>query len=162
MSKTTRMLFVCSGNICRSPMAAAYMQHLVVERGLAGVFVDSAGTLGIDDAPPSLEAAQAMHEIGVDLSGHRSRGLRPSDLHSADLVIGMTHGHMAHMARWPSDAERHLIRAFEQGANPQVDAEDLDDPIGHDLDFYRGVRDVIVRSLDHLALRYAHEEEGAE
>ena len=153
MSETTRVLFVCSGNICRSPMAEAYLQHLIVERGLRGVFVESAGTLGINDAPPSQEAGQVMHEVGVDLSGHRSHGLRPVDLENADIVIGMTSGHMQEMSRWPSSAERHLLRAFENGAEPAIDAHDLADPIGHDIEFYRRVRDIIVRCVDHLADR---------
>ena len=154
MSDTTRVLFVCSGNICRSPMAEAYLQHLVVEKGLRGVFVESAGTLGINDAPPSREAGEAMLEIGVDLSGHRSRGLRPSDLQGADLVVGMTDGHMEEMSRWPSQAERHLIRAFENGVDPEPNSHDLADPIGHDIDFYRGVRDTIVRCIDHMSTRW--------
>jgi protein-tyrosine-phosphatase len=141
-------------------MAAAYLQHLVVERGLRGVFVESAGTLGIDDAPPSQEAAEAMQEIGVDLSGHRSHGLRPAALQEADIVIGMTRGHMTDMARWPSDAERHLIRGFENGRDVESGAQDLADPIGHDLDFYRAVRDIIVRCVDHLAARWGTESDS--
>ena len=160
MKEPTRVLFVCSGNICRSPMAAAYLQHLVVDEGLRGVYVESAGTLGIDDAPPSQEAGEAMNEIGVDLSAHRSHGLRPADLRGADVVIGMTRDHMTEMARWPSDAERYLIRAFENGTDPVIDANDLADPIGHDLDFYRGVRDIIVRCIDNLAVRYRSEGES--
>lgn len=153
MNDQTRVLFVCSGNICRSPMAAAYLQHVVVERGLRGIFVDSAGTLGIDGAPPSREAVDVMGEIGVDLHGHASRGLEPADVRNHDVVIGMTREHLAAMASWPSAAERVLIRAFENGPETAADPPDLEDPIGRSVEFYREVRDVIVRCVDHLVAR---------
>ena len=76
-------------------------------------------------------------------------------------AIGMTRGHMTEMARWRSDAERHLIRGFENGREPEPDAHDLADPIGHDLDFYRAVRDIIVRCVDHLAARWSRESDSA-
>jgi protein-tyrosine-phosphatase len=146
-----RILFVCSGNICRSPMAAAYCQHKVVEMDLRGVFVESAGTLGIDDAPASREAVEAMREIGVDLTGHRSRGLRRSHVEGADLVIAMTRGHLADMEAWPVLSERReLIRAYEAGPVARPDPPDLADPIGHGIDFYREVRGIITHSIDHL------------
>lgn len=146
-----RVLFVCSGNVCRSPMAAAYLQHRVAELEWRGVFVESAGTLGIDDAPASPEAIEAMREIGIDLTTHRSRGLTAAHLRDAHIVIAMTRGHMTDMASWPVHGERRqLIRAYEMGPTPAEDPPDLADPIGRGIGFYREVRDIIVRCLDHF------------
>ena len=74
-----KVLFICSGNICRSPMAAAYLRHVVSgSPGRRAVEVESSGTLGIEGAPASDEAIVAMEEIGVDLE--------PVDVCEGDVV----------------------------------------------------------------------------
>jgi len=146
-----KILFVCSGNICRSAMADAYMRKRVAESGPPVEMVDSAGTLGIAGAPASPEAIVAMAELGVDLSGHRSRGLDRSLLEHADVIVGMTQAHLAEIEAWSDSGGRlYLLRAFEDGSDPAADAADLPDPIGRDATFYRETRDIIVRCVDHL------------
>ena len=153
-----RVLFVCSGNICRSPMAAEYFRHHAAQRGLSHVIVDSAGTLGIEGSPASDEAIVAMREIGVNLSAHRSKGLTSEMLRNADLAIGMTRGHLEQMAQLdPQGRERQmLLRAFERGAEPNARARGLKDPIGRPLGFYREQVPLIARCLDHLILHLKH------
>lgn len=146
------LLVVCSGNICRSPIVAAQLRHRISVEGRSGWFVDSAGTLGIDGSPSSPEAVEVMREVGLDLSAHRSQGLRIEHLEWADLVIGMTHAHMMELASsFPRNAtDRLVLRAFEEGPDPYPDAPDLPDPIGRPLLFYRNQVPVIVRCVDHL------------
>jgi protein-tyrosine-phosphatase len=148
-----RILFICSGNICRSPMAAELMRDLVAKQGMTNVEIDSAGTLGIEGAPASVEAIEAAREVGIDLTRHRSQGLRASHLQASDIVVAMTGDHLVELAaRFPDgEDERVLIRAFERG--PEIDpaARDLDDPIGHPVDFYRAQVPLIRKCLDHLA-----------
>ena len=153
-----RVLFVCSGNICRSARAAAYFRHHAAQRGLSHVIVDSGGTLGIEGAPASEEAIVAMREIGVDLSGHRSKGLTREQLRNADLALGMTRAHLEQMAHLdPRGTERQLLlRAFEHGAQPNPAARGLKDPIGRPLAFYRELVPIIARCLDHLILHLKH------
>jgi len=150
------LLFVCSGNICRSPMAAEQMRHRVAVEGVTDWVIDSAGTLGIEGAPASPEAVETMKEVGLDLGTHRSQGIRVEHLERADLVLAMTHAHLMELASmFPRDATvRFVLRAFEHGAEPEPDAPDLADPIGKPLGFYRSQLPVIVRCVDHL-LRYA-------
>jgi protein-tyrosine-phosphatase len=146
-----KILFVCSGNICRSAMADAYARKRVAESGPPVAMIDSAGTLGIAGATASPEAIGAMVEIGVDLSSHRSRGLDRSLLEHADVIVGMTRAHLDEIENWSDNAGRHyLLRAFEEGPDPAPDATDLPDPIGRDASFYRETRDVITRCVDHL------------
>ena len=147
------LLFVCSGNICRSPMAAEQMRHLAGSLGRADWIVDSAGTLGIEGAPASPEAVEAMAEIGRDLRRHRSQGIRAEHVEWADLVIAMTHAHLMELASmFPRDpTPRLVLRAFERGSDPDPDAPDLPDPIGKPLRFYRDQVPVIVRCVEHLA-----------
>ena len=146
------VLVVCSGNICRSPMAEAQLRHRVAQEGHSDWFIDSAGTLGIEGSPASPAAIEAMQEVGLDISGHRSQGIRIEHLEWADLVIGMTHAHMMELASmFPRDAtDRLVLRAFENGPDPYADGPDLADPIGKPLRFYRSQLPIIVRCVDHL------------
>jgi protein-tyrosine phosphatase len=153
-----KILFVCSGNICRSPMAAEYFRKRAAWSGLSHVVVDSAGTLGIEGSPASPEAIAVMHEIDVDLSGHRSKGLSEGILRTTDLTVAMTRDHLDFLARsYPEGNDRRLLlRAFEDGPQPSPDGLDLDDPMGKSVEIYRQQLPVIVRCVDHLVLHLRH------
>jgi protein-tyrosine-phosphatase len=150
-----KVLFVCSGNICRSPMAAEYMRHRLGDVGLAHVIVDSAGTLGIEGAPASGPAVRILAEHGVDLRGHRSRGLDRKDLRTADLVLAMSIDHITEIERVSPDppGDVHLLRAFEHGVEPNGGAPDLPDPIGREDAVYRREFAVIRTCVEHVLLR---------
>ena len=92
MAEPFRVVFVCSGNQVRSPLAAALLERLT--EGLP-VEIASAGTLGIEGPPPPPEAQQVAAALGVDVSGHRSTALRPAVVAGADLVIGFERAHVA-------------------------------------------------------------------
>lgn len=147
-----RVLFVCSGNICRSPMAAGYLHHRIESEGLADLDVDSAGTLGIRKARASDGAVEAMAEIGIDITGHRSKGVKSKILADTDYTLAMSHDHLDFLAlRHPEgEDERLLLRAFERGRLPDANPLDLADPIGHPIDFYREQLQLITRCVDHL------------
>lgn len=149
-----RVLFVCSGNICRSAMAAAYFRHRTRFCSRDDLEIDSAGTLNIDGWPASVEAIEVMRESGVDLGRHRSRGIGRDDVEGADWIVVMTQGHLEELARrFPgSGATRVLLRAFEAGPTAQLDPPDLDDPIGQPMGFYREQLPMLTRCLDHFAL----------
>ncbi len=88
------ILVVCTGNICRSPMAEGFLQRLLAERRLrAGIQVSSAGIAGQRGAEPMPEAVTAAEARGVDISQHVARRLDPADVRAADLVLTMTSGH---------------------------------------------------------------------
>ena len=153
-----KVLFVCSGNICRSPMAAEYFRDRAARSGLSHVVVDSGGTLGIEGSPASPDAVTAMEEVGVDLTHHRSKGLTPEMLTTTDLVVGMARQHLEWIA-WNlqnGPESRWVLRAFEKRPVPDPHAPDLADPIGRPLPFYREQREILTRSLDHLVLHLKH------
>jgi len=153
-----KVLFVCSGNICRSPMAAEYFRHRASRSGLSHVVVESAGTLRIEGQTASPEAIEVMGELGVDLTQHRSSGLDAERLKTTDVLIVMTHDHMEHAVHRLHGApdERFLLRAFEQRPQPAPDPPDLADPIGEPVEFYREQAKLLVQCVDHLVLYLKH------
>src|SRR5947209_20053459 len=94
-TKTKRILFVCTGNICRSPLAAALLQRALAQRGIDGLEVASAGTGAWDGAPASEGAYLVGLERGLDLSGHRARLLTRELVDQADLILTMARHHRA-------------------------------------------------------------------
>ena len=87
------ILFVCTGNTCRSPMAEGYFRYLVSESGRRDITVSSAGIFAGDGEPASANSLRAMKKIGVDISRHRSKALSQEMLEQADIIIAMTQSH---------------------------------------------------------------------
>ena len=124
---------MCTANICRSPMAAAWFRKRAADSGLGHLAADSAGIPGLKGRAAAPEVVALLHPLGCDdLLSHRSRAIRASDLASSDLVVAMELRHMEALhARFPDfDARVVLLRAFEHGPDPVPGSPDLDDPIG--------------------------------
>ena len=139
-------------------MAAEYLRHRAARSSLSHLAVESAGLLGIEGAPASGEAISALHQDGLDLSRHRSRGVRHSDIRTADLVVTMSLDHLDALERlFPEGgAERYLIRAFENGPQPAGGAPELEDPIGKDRETYLDCYRRIKTCIDHVVLYLRH------
>lgn len=153
-----KVLVICSGNICRSPMVAEYLRHRAAHAGLPHLLVASAGTLGIEERPAAPEAIATLREVGLDLSSHRSRGIVESDVRSSDLIIAMARDHVEYMlGAFPEAAERILLlRAFETGTVPDALADDLEDPIGNSIELYRHQFQTMRICVDHLVMHLRH------
>ena len=153
-----KVLFVCSGNICRSPMAADYFRHRAAHSGLSHVLVDSAGTLNIVGAPAAPESIAVMREIGVGLTAHRSKGVNATLLGTSDIVVVMSRGHLDQLAERHAGegGRRLLLRAFENGTSPDPNAGEVPDPIGRPLKEYRQLVPLITKCVDHLILHVKH------
>ncbi len=83
------VIFVCTGNICRSPMAEGFLRHKWQETGRPDVHVSSMGTHGLDSYEPEEYAQAVCEEHGCDISSHRSRSLIGDELQKADLIFCM-------------------------------------------------------------------------
>src|SRR5438034_8924052 len=127
------VLFVCTGNICRSPLAASLLERALKERGLE-VAVTSAGTGAWDGAPASEGAYLVGLERGLDLSGHRARLLTRELVDGADLILTMARHHRARVDEL--GGEGHVFVLGEYAGREGDDAE-VSDPFGGDLDVYR-------------------------
>ena len=139
------ILFVCTGNTCRSPMAAALMRRLLEEKGVADVRCESAGLAAAPGEPASRNAVEAMREAGIDLGSHRARGVTPALLGSADIIYTMSPSHAAMLAaRAPACAGK--IRVLGGG---------ISDPYGGGPAVYRRCRDELLAALRAAAGEWA-------
>ncbi len=145
------ILFICTGNVCRSPMAEALFRHAIKGRGEFRAV--SAGIGALDGQPPTPHSVRAMRELGVDISGQRSRMLTTELVRSADIILGMTHGHVDTVALlYPMAAEKtFLLREFDETLEPYE--KDISDPIGSPFDIYVECRDQIEQGIAAL-LKY--------
>src|SRR3974390_1832838 len=152
------VLFVCTGNVCRSPMAEGIFRHAVKGRG--DYRVASAGLGAMEGQPPSTYAVQALKELGIDISGQRSRMLSPELVEHADYIFGMTHSHVdTVMLLYPHAAEKvFLLREFDETLD--LFEKDISDPIGGSYEVYLNCRDQIEQGLASL-LRFLDGESGA-
>ncbi len=87
------ILIVCTGNICRSPMAEGLLDHYLRDRGIRSVRVESAGVIALEGSPPVAEIAEAAQERGLDISAHVARRLEREMVGRADLVVAMAAEH---------------------------------------------------------------------
>ena len=142
------ILFLCTGNVCRSPMAEGLFRHAIKGRGEFRIV--SAGLGAVDGEPPTNHSVSAMREIGIDISGQRSRALTAELVRSADLILGMTHSHTDTVALlYPSAAEKtFLLREFDETL--EAYEKDISDPIGSPYHIYAECRDQIEQGIATL------------
>lgn len=148
------ILLVCTGNTCRSPMAAGIARKLLAERigvneddlPTAGYRVLSAGVYANPGSRATDEAVEAVRQAGVDLSTHRSQSLTDDLVTEADVIYCMTRAHQqAVQSGWPDAGDKVLVLD---------ETEDIGDPIGGPLSLYedtaRQIEDALKRRIEQL------------
>ena len=140
------ILFVCTANVCRSPVAEHYFRHLVAKLGSGPVTVTSAGTTAVDGAPADPIASRLAVERGCDLSGHRSRRLDRELLAVADEIVVMERRHRA----WIHEHDASVLSKVSLLCEPE--GLDLADPTGGALTRYRTVFERLFSAVEQRAL----------
>jgi protein-tyrosine phosphatase len=172
----SEILVVCTGNVCRSPMAEGFLRAALVERlGDAAPAVSSAGTAGWDGSGAMEESIRSAEERGVDIRAHQARKLHGAMLEDAELIVCMAAEHREAIVGAMPDLEtktftiKELVRLLERapaagpltargaaaaaarnGSSPK--SEDVRDPLGDPIDGYREVADELYDLSGRLAI----------
>ncbi len=142
------VLFVCTGNTCRSPLAAILARHWLGKQ--SEWEVDSAGVSAIPGQRASEGSIEVSAEKTLDLGDHRSRPLAQARIDAADLVVVMTEAHKrAVILRFPGVAGRVVML---NDFNARHQGEDVPDPFGMKVDVYRTIRDEIEAAMPELVM----------
>ena len=149
-----KLLFVCTGDTCRSALTEGSARREAIERGLIDFDVSSAGTSAWNGAPASDGALLVALEHGVDLSGHRARQLTKEIVAEQDVVLVMGPHHLERAEALGGEGKAHLLTHYAaHGSSDRA----VSDPFGGDLDVYRATCDELQVEVSKLLDRLAAE-----
>ena len=140
------ILFVCTGNTCRSPLAEGLARRIAQRRGLTDVTISSAGLNAWENSPASDGSLLVGMEREVDLTSHRARVLTPEIVSEADLIFVMTPSHSEQVKQMGGRGKVHVLDAYASGAT----GDGISDPYGGDLSAYRETADALELHLEKV------------
>jgi protein-tyrosine phosphatase len=156
------VLFVCTGNICRSPTAAGVFRTMARRAGMEHEFVvESAGTFdGHVGQPASLPALETARRRGYDIGDHRAKLLTTELLQKFDLPVAMDRSHLA-VVRWMMPRDREGVPILLMKFAPQLGVDEVPDPYGGPLTGYGQAIDMIERACQGLLESFRSEFKAA-
>ena len=154
MRERMRILFVCTGNTCRSPLSEAIARKIAIERGLTDVEAMSAGTSAHDGAPASDGALLVGMERNMDLGGQRAQTLHRDLVRQADLILAMGPHHLERIEALGGAGRSYLLSDY---ASHGASSRPISDPIGAELDVYRATADELEEEIRRVLDRITAE-----
>ena len=154
-----RILFLCTGNLCRSPMAEGLFRRLVQEAGLDHLYeIDSAGThADTRGVPPAEPAIKTLDELGIDIGGLRTRRLDSTDFDHFDLIVAMDL-HNYHLARYLAPPSRLDRVTLMMSYAPELKMQEVPDPYGGSHRGFDKVCKLLQAACDGLWVRLQQSE----
>jgi len=154
MRDRMRILFVCTGNTCRSPLSEAIARKIAIERGLTDVEAISAGTSAHDGAPASDGSLLVGMERNMDLGSHRAQTLNRDLVRQADLILAMGPHHLERIEALGGAGRAYLLSDY---ASHGASSRPISDPIGAELDVYRATADELEEEIRRVLDRITAE-----
>jgi len=154
MGDIKKVLFVCTGNSCRSVMAEGLMKKYLKELGKDDIKVTSAGTSTVGGFPPTNETVQVMEDEGIDVTAHRSTKLDENIIKDADLILVMEDLHKDFIdSNYPEGSFRtYLLKEYGLEGEPNYpDSRNIQDPITKPIEFYKLSLEVIKDQVARVA-----------
>ncbi len=147
------VLFICTGNTCRSPMAEGLLKKILQDKKKNVIAVKSAGVMAVDGIPATTGAILTMSEMGVDISSHKSSKLRPALVKESDLILVMERYHKDALLRLDPKIEN-KVKLLKEYTNASPVELDIADPLGSPLEVYRDcakeIQGCILKLVDEM------------
>jgi protein-tyrosine phosphatase len=143
------VLFICTGNLCRSPIGEGILKHKLAEKRIGSVSVSSAGTFGLDGRPAAELAVEVAAQHEIDISDHLARHVTREMLDGADIVVGMERDHIVEANVVFKDSEGKYRLLTDYGP-PELRGTDIADPYGGPMKGFQVAYERIAKCVEGL------------
>ena len=145
-----KIVFCCTGNTCRSPMAEYLLKDYLIRNEIIDIKVMSCGISGDNSGGISIDSMQVLSEIGIDASSHLSQSITLRELIDADYIFAMTSSHVYWLENNMNASENVMTLGGYVGMG------DVPDPFGGSTNQYRECRDILIEMIDKMANKLFH------
>ena len=147
--KRLNILFACSGNVCRSPLAEGILKKMIPHKLRNNINVQSAGVSTLNGMRPSAFAAEVAKNNGVNISSHRSKQITEKMISESDLIFVMSKDHLEY---FKNSFIKYMdkVYALKKFSNPDNNNIDIKDPIGGDLGSYEKIFHEIKHEIERI------------